>query len=180
MLEIRYIQCLTSIHAQKLTKSSAVCNTSLMKKMCHQKRHNSPTKCRFSQMSRRNTHQEPLWETAQLLLLTSNHAHIQTKLSTLLGLHYFKKLCQFKMHSSAPKRLLSQMSRRNADDKLMWRTSQLQCLTSIHAHKLTKYSVVWKLQLLKKSCHLKQHIFPLNAILVKCPGVTPIINLCGK
>ena len=142
MLEIRYIQCLTSIHAQKLTKSSAVCNTSLMKKMCHQKRHNSPTKCRFSQMSRRNTHQEPLWETAQLLLLTSNHAHIQTKLSTLLGLHYFKKLCQSKMHSSDPKRLLSQMSRRNADYKLMWRSSQLQCLTSIHAHKLKKYSVL--------------------------------------
>ena len=46
------------------------------------------------------------------------------------------------MHSSDPKRLLSQMSRRNADDKLMWRSSQLQCLTSIHAHKLKKYSVL--------------------------------------
>ena len=150
MLEIRYIQCLTSIHAQKLTKSSGVCNTSIMKKMCHQKRHNSPTKCHFSQMSRRKTHQELLWVTTQLLLLTSNHAHIQTKLSTVFGLHYFKKLCQFKMHSSDPKRLLSQMSRRNADYKLMWRSSQLQCLTSIHAHKLKKYSVLWKLQLLKK------------------------------
>ena len=150
MLEIRYIQCLTSIHAQKLTKSSAVCNTSLMKKMCHQKRHNSPTKCRFSQISQRNTHQEPLWETSQLLLLTSNHAHIQTKLSTLSRLHYLKKLCKFKMHFSAPNCLLSQMSRRNADNKLMWKTSQLQCLTSIHAHKLTKSSVIWELKLFKQ------------------------------
>ena len=31
MLEIRYIQFLTSIHAQKLTKGSAVCGTSLKK-----------------------------------------------------------------------------------------------------------------------------------------------------
>ena len=142
MLEIRYIQCLTSIHAQKLTKGSALCGTSLMKNMCHQKRHNSPTKFRFSQMSRRNTHQEPLWETTQLLLLTSYHALIQTKLSILSGLRYLKKLCQFKMHSSAPKRLLSQMSRRNADYELVWKTSQLQCLTSIHAHKLTKSIVI--------------------------------------
>ena len=143
MLEIRYIQCLTSIHTQKLTKGSAVCKISSMKNMCCQKRHNSPTKCHFSQMSRRNTHQEPLWETTQLLLLTSNHALIQTKLSTLSRLHYFKELCLFKMHSSAPKRLLSQMSRRNADYKLVWKTSQLQCLTSIHAHKLTKSSEIW-------------------------------------
>ena len=140
MLEIRYIQCLTSIHAQMLTKCSAVCNTSLMKNMCCQKRHNYPTKCHFSQMSRRNTHQEPYWETTQLLLQTSNHALIQTKQSTLLGPHYFQKICQYKMHSSAPKRLLSQMSRRNTDYKLVWKTSQFQCLTSIHAHKLTKLS----------------------------------------
>ena len=148
MLEIRYIQCLTSIHTQKLTKGSAVCETSLMKNMCRQKRHNSCTKCRFSQMSWRNTLQEPLWETTQLLLLTSNHALIE--LSTLSGLHLKKRLRQFKMHSSAPKRLLSQMSRRNADYNLVWKTSQLQCLTSIHAHKLAKSSGTWELQLFKK------------------------------
>ena len=151
MLEIRYIQCLTSIYAQKLTKCSAACGTSLMKNRCHQKRHISHTKFRFSQISQHNTHQKPLWQTIQLLLLTSNHSLIQTKLSTLSGLHYFKKLCQFKMHSSAPKRHLNQISRRNAENKLMWKTSQLQCLSSILAHKLTKYSVVWELQLIKRS-----------------------------
>ena len=159
MLEIRYIQCFTSIHVQKFQKGIAVCGTSLMKKMCHQKRHNSPTKCRFSQMSRRNTHQESLWEPTQLLLLTSNLALIQTKLSTLLGLYYFNKLCIFKMHSSAPKRLLGQMSRRNADNKLMWKKSQLQCLTSIHAHKLTKSSVYGHFIITKKMSFEKAY-FP--------------------
>ena len=159
MLEIRYIQCLTSIHAQKLTKGSAVCETSLMKLMCCQKRHNSPTKCSFSQISGRNAHQEPLWKTTQLLW-TSDHALFQSKLSTLSGLPYLKKLCQFKMHSSAPKRLLSQMSRRNADYKLEWKTSQLQCLTSIHAHKFTKLSVLWELQLFKKKMPFETADFP--------------------
>ena len=139
-------------------------------KECHQKRHDSPTKCCFSQMSRRNTHQEPVWETTQLLLLTSNHAPIQIKLRTLSGLHYFKKPCPFKMHSYAPKRLFSQMSRRNADIKLMCITSQLQCLTSIHGHKLTKSNGIWELQLLRRrKVHLKQHIFPHKFII----GVTP-------
>ena len=151
MLEIRNIQWLTSNHAQKLAKGSAVCRTTLIKKMCHQKRHNSPTKCRFSKMSRRNTDQEPLQETTQLLLLTSNLALIQTKLSTLSVLHYLKKLCQFKMNSSAPKRLLSQRSRHNTVIKLMWKTSQLQCLTSIYAHKLKKSMVTWEIQLYKKN-----------------------------
>ena len=160
MLEIRYIQCLTSLHAQKLTKGSQCCMRDFInEKVCHQKRHDCPTKCCFSQMSRRNTHQEPVWETTQLLLLNSNHALIQIKLRTLSGLHYFKKLCPFKIHSSAPKRLFSQMSRRNADIKLMCITSQLQCLTSIHAHKLTKSKGIRELQLLRRrKVHLKQHI----------------------
>ena len=127
-----------------------------MKKMCHQKWHISPTKCRFSQMSQRNTHQEPLWEEIQLLLLTSNHALLQTKLSTLLGFHDCKKLCQFKMHSSAPKVKCSGVTQ---IIQLMWKTAQLQCLTSIHAHTLTKSSVIWELQLIKKKS-FKTAYFP--------------------
>ena len=52
------------------------------------------------------------------------------------------------MHSSAPKRLFSQMSRSNADNELMCKTSVLQCLTSINAHRLTESSGIWELQLL--------------------------------
>ena len=73
------------------------------------------------------------------------------KVAYFIGTSLFlKKLCQFKMRSSAPKRLFSKISWHNADNKLMCKTSQLQCLTSIHAHKLTKSSGIWEIQLLRK------------------------------
>ena len=34
--------------------------------------------------------------------------------------------------------------------------------------------------IIQKNCHLKQYIIPPNAILVKYPGVTRMINICGK
>ena len=54
------------------------------------------------------------------------------------------------------------------------------CLTYIHAHKLTKFSAILRLNKLKIFVIWNGLILLINAILGKCPGITRAINVYGK
>ena len=107
--------------------------------------HSSAPKYLFSQMSRRNADNKRICKTSQLQCLTSIYGHKLTKSSGIWELQLLTKKCHLK-HTYFPTKFhFSQMSRRNADNKLMWEIAQLQCLTLIHAHKMRKFSAIWEL-----------------------------------
>ena len=123
MLEIRQIQCQTSIHAHKMPNLSVIWYFINKMKKNHLQLHIYHRKCHSRQLSRCHADNELKWEITQLLLLSAILAHIQSKVNTLSGPDYLReKNCQFKLHHSATKCFFSPMSRRHAEQECVWET----------------------------------------------------------